>query len=344
MELYERRCRILAAVVHDYVETAEPIGSETLARRHDFGVKPATIRNELAAMSDLGYLRQPHTSAGRIPSDLGYRFYVDELMPIPRLGQCESTKAKKGYTPVESEVEEILQRTCRILSELTKYTSIATNPQVEVVTVNQVALLAVKPGILLAITVLNTGHVDHRALEYSGSISQADVVSLGNFVNARFAGTEMGGFHLRADEELPPELARLDWLYKKIVPLLRQALSAATDDHIYVDGTSHMLKQPEFAQSGRAARVMEALERRRVLFQMLGSAILGSDVMVIIGSENRFEEMRECSFIAASYSIGGKPCGSIGVVGPTRMDYRRAVAAVRFMALNLSELLTSLSG
>ncbi|HEY3297992.1 MAG TPA: heat-inducible transcriptional repressor HrcA [Armatimonadota bacterium] len=343
MELHERRRRILAAVVDDYVATAEPVGSEALARKHDFGVKSATIRNELAAMSEMGYLRQPHTSAGRVPSDLGYRYYVDELMPQPTLPLEDSYLAKQSYDPHETEVEEILQQTCRILAGLTQYISLVTPPRVDVVTISQVALLAVKPGKLLVITVFSTGHIDHRALDYSGNLSHANTVSLGNLVNARYHGADMNTFALRTDKELPSEMRLLEGLYQKITAVIKQALTSITETDLYVEGTSNMLKQPEFEQSEKASGIFETLARRRVVFQVLGSTLLGNGVTLVIGSENNFQEMQECSFVASSYSINGRPCGSVGVIGPTRMNYRQAVAAVRFMAHNLSELLSSLS-
>jgi len=343
MELGERRRRILTAVVNDYVKTAEPVGSEALAQRYDFGVKPATIRHELAAMSEMGYLRQPHTSAGRVPSDLGYRYYVDELMPDPILGPAESHYARRSYHPFESEVEHILQQTCRILSGLTRYTSLATPPRIDGATIKHVALSAVGQGKMLVVTVLNTGHVDHRVLDSRAGLAPADVVALGNLINARFQGADLNSFAVRAGEEFPSNLQRLGYLYRKITPILKQTLLSVADDEVYVEGTGHIVKQPEFADKDRMASILEALEHRTALFQILSSVLLGKDVAVIIGSENRFHEMHECSFVASQYSVGGRVCGSIGVVGPTRMDYRRAVAAVQFMASNLSELLTSLS-
>ena len=165
MELGERKCRILGAVVHDYIATAEPVGSESLAQKYNLGVKPATIRNEMAAMSELGYLRQPHTSAGRVPSDLGYRYYVDRLMPAPRLGSRETDRARHGFDNCETEVEELIQQTCRILSSLTRYTSMATPPKTDAVSVEHVMVSIVSPSKLLVVTLLNTGHVDHRFVE-----------------------------------------------------------------------------------------------------------------------------------------------------------------------------------
>ena len=338
MELGERRRKILAAVVDDYVKTAEPVGSETLMHRYNFGVKPATIRNELAAMSEMGYLRQPHTSAGRVPSDLGYRYYVDELMPTPALDPGEYRRVKHSYDPCEGEVEDILQQTCRILSSLTSYTSLVTPPQMDTISIKHVALSAVDRSKILVVTVLNTGHVDHRVVDCGVNQMPDDLAAVGNFINVRFREVGLSSFSASANEEILAEMLNLDWLYRRITAVLKQALVSAIDDDIYMDGTANMLKQPEFAHGGRIASIMGILERRRALFQLLSE-----DATVIIGAENQFDEMRECSFVTSRYSIGGEVRGSIGLIGPTRMDYRRAVAAVKFMASNLSELLTSLS-
>ena len=343
MELGDRRRKILSAVVDDYVRTAAPIGSETLVQRYDFGVKPATIRNELAAMSEMGYLRQPHTSAGRVPSDMGYRYYVDELMPSPALDPTETRSARKGVDPGESEIGDIVLQTCRVLSGMTRYTSLATPPRMDAVSVKHVALSAIGEGRILVITILNTGHIDHRIFECADQVKSSDLLAVANLVSERLRDAEMKDLAHRLRKPIPGHLRGIEHLYKKAVSLVKQALLNASDHDVYVQGTAHILRQPEFALHDRMSAILEALEHRASLYQILSSSLLGRDVAVIIGSENGFAEMRECSFVASSYSVGGRTCGSIGVVGPTRMDYRRAVAAVEFMASNLSSLLTSLS-
>lgn len=343
MELGDRRKKILAAVVNDYVKTAEPVGSQTLVRRYDFGVRPATIRHELAAMSELGYLRQPHTSAGRVPSDLGYRYYVDELMPSPSLEPLDAGLANRAVSR-EAEIEDILQESCRMLSTLTKHTSMATPPRSGTICIKHVAVSPISKHKALFVTILSTGKVEHRVLELEKPLIPADAVAFGNFLNARFEDFEVGGLTAAAGAELPPEMRKLSWLYGRAVFILRQALASSSDDEVYMEGTANLLRQPEFVQHDNMASVLNVLEHRRALYQILSSSLLGKGVTVIIGSENKFDEMRECSFVSASYSIGDRTCGSIGVVGPTRMDYRRAMAAVRFMASNLSGILTSLSG
>jgi len=342
MELGERKRRILGAIVHDYVATAEPVGSELLAFKYNLGVKPATIRNEMAAMSELGYLRQPHTSAGRVPSDLGYRYYVDRLMPAPRLGHRESDRARRGFDNCETEVEELIQQTCRILSSLTMYTSVATPPRTDTVCVQHIMISIVKPGKLLVVTVLNTGHVDHRFVDYEGSLAATDAMAMTNLANERLKGSESGDAVLQGGGPCPRELIRHKDVYGKVVQTVRQALTAAEDDDLYMDGTGNILRQPEFHQAERVTALLNALEQRKTLFQILSRALLGPDVTVIIGSENQLSDMRECSFVTARYSVGDRVLGSIGVIGPTRMDYRRAVAAVRFMASSLGEMLMHL--
>ena len=343
MELGDRRRKILSAVVDDYVRTAEPVGSETLVQRYDFGVKPATIRNELAAMSEMGYLRQPHTSSGRVPSDMGYRYYVDRLMPDPNLDPVETRRAKRSMDPRESEIEDIVQQTCRVLSGLTRYTSLATPPQMDAPSVKHVALSAIGEGRILVITILNSGHIDHRMFDYAGRVETSDLVAVGNLISERLRHAEAKDFPARLAPNIPSDMRRLDQLFRKAASLVKQALLSTTNDEVYVEGMGHILRQPEFAHHDRMAGILEALEHRRGLFQILSSSLLGANVTVIIGGENRLGEMHDCSFVASSYSVGGRTCGSIGVIGPTRMDYRRAVAAVQFMAANLSDLLTSLS-
>ncbi|MDH7481831.1 MAG: heat-inducible transcriptional repressor HrcA [Armatimonadota bacterium] len=343
MELGERRSRILEAIVNQYVRTAEPVGSETLAANYNFGIKPAMIRHELAAMSELGYLKQPHKSAGRVPSDLGYRYYVDKLMPDPKLGRAEASRARAAYNPYESEIENILLQTCRILSGLAQYTSLATKPQMGTISIRHVALSPIGRGKLLVITVLSTGHIDHRLLDWESDLNTVDLNSIGNLVNERLQGAELREFTTRIRNALPADLFRMTALYKKVVALVKQALVAATDSEVFIDGTSHILKQPEFSRTEKLTMILDALEKRKVLFQVLSTALLGKDVTVIIGEENQFCELSDCSFVTANYHIGDRVCGSIGVVGPTRMDYRRAVAAVELMASSLSQMLTQLS-
>ncbi len=335
--LDERKQKILKAVVNKHVETAEPVGSEILAVHYDFGVRSATIRNELAELSELGYLRQPHTSAGRVPSDMGYRFYVDRLMDPPTQ---DSTAANANSAAIASEIEDIISETCRMLARLTSYISLATQPTMSETTIGHVALSKVGERKLLLVVVLSDTHVEHRIIDAGVRMTAADVERIGNMTSAQYVGKTLDA----AASGVEPLVQDAHPVCAQVLGTVRLIAQTLASEHdVCVEGTNYILKHPEFKDVSRLESILGALEQRRRLYLILSRAMLGPTVTVIIGSENPYVDMRDTSFVAANYAIGGRKMGTIGVVGPTRMDYRRAISAVNAMAQNLSELLTLLS-
>jgi len=347
MYLDDRKQKILGAVVRDYVETVKPLGSEDLAARHQWGIKSATIRNEMAELAELGFLRQPHTSAGRIPSDQGYRFYVDHLMVAQALE--ESTLPAPDAENQALEMERLLRRTCALLTQATSYTSVATPPRPADTQVRQIFLTPAGEDRLLVVMLLSTGQVENRLLCPSQSnapaVSAADIVALGNALNAAFAGQALEALAGQTSEA-PPEFApALRSLYAMLTAAARQMAQAAVDeDSVYMEGASEILRQPEFRDVAKIESVLDTLQRGTLLFQTLSRALLGPDVTVVIGAENHVPAMTECSVVTASYYVGTRKRGTIGVVGPTRMNYDRAVPAVGFFSSSLSRTLTRLAG
>lgn len=340
LPLDERKRTILKLVVHDYVRTAEPVGSEMLVSRHRLSVKPATIRNEMAEMSSLGYLRQPHTSSGRVPSEQGYRFYVDQLMPQSTLPTRQQKAAQSAYHDLEADLERILVETCRVLSRLTSYASVAIQTSTDRVEIRHVSLTRVADDKLLLVVVFSDGRVEHRiVLAAAGSHPNRVSTAL----NASFSGRTVEEVCAGSEVEPPAEVAAYSALFQAAAAQVRHVARTVLEGDIYIDGANYILRQPEFRDVKKAEEVLAALDQRKGLFEILSRALLGPDTSIVIGSESPCVEMQECSFVARRYSIGGRPAGTIGVVGPTRMDYRRACAAVRFMAQNLTDLLTSLS-
>ena len=346
MYLDDRKQKILGAVVRDYVETVRPLGSEDLAARHQWGIKSATIRNEMAELADLGLLRQPHTSAGRIPSDQGYRFYVDHLMVAqsgddPALSQAEDEDQAL-------EMERLLRRACAMLTRRTSYTSVATPPRPADTQISQIFVSSVGENRLLVVLLLSTGQVENRLLcpdTDAATVSTDDLTTLGNALNAAFTGQPLETLPT-ASFPAPPEFApALRSLYDALASAARQmALAAADEDSVYLEGASEILRQPEFRDVAKIESVLETLQRGTLLFQTLSRAILGPEVTVVIGAENHVPSMTECSVVTASYYVGRRKRGTIGVVGPTRMDYDRAVPAVGFCSRALSRTLTRLAG
>ena len=353
-ELDDRKQKILQGVIWSYVETAEPVGSENLAQRYgEWGVKSATIRNALADLADLGYLRQPHTSAGRIPSDLGYRFYVDHLMTDAAPDEAEVAVTRDELEAERAEtLERILRQTCALLTQMTRYTSVATPPKPNEIVLRQIFAAPAGPDALLIVAMLSTGGSEHRILagEASKAAAQepAALTQALNAVNAALAGRTLesvppSGAEIQPPDDLTSPIARN--LFASLAQSLQQISRSISDgtDRAVVEGASEILRHPEFQDVAKLEGVLSALQTRASVFEFLSAAFPGTEATVVIGHENPVASMRECSVVTAHYYIGSRERGTLGIVGPTRMDYDRAVPAVSLMARSLSELLTGLA-
>ena len=338
-----RKQSILKAVVTDYVHTAEPVGSQMLMIRHAFGVKSATIRNELAELAELGYLRQPYTSAGRVPSDLGYRFYVDRLMEAIALSSAEAETAKDKLVQRKAEMDAILEHTCRVLSSLAHYTSLATHPTVKETIIKHISVAAVGYGKLLAVIVLDNGGVLHELLEFDAKPRKLDPLVATNFLSQALVGRSLASLSVESAAAVPEDMAEMKDLLDKILRIAGRELESKEELDIHLEGTAYIMQQPEFKDVERLEAILSILEERGAMYKLFSSIYLSPEATVIIGSENPLAQMRDCSFVGTKYRINGRVAGTIGIVGPTRMDYRRAVAAVEFMARNLEDLLFHLS-
>lgn len=344
--LDERKQKILKAVVREHVQSAEPVGSGALMLHYNLGVRAATIRNEMAELSELGYLKQPHTSAGRIPSDHGYRFFVDRLMGHAILPKREALAARETLATVANELDLAITQTCRLLAGITRCASVATPPSTQDTEVSFIGLSKVDSRKLLLVIALSDGRVEHRVHDPGEPISVADAERVSNMLASRFAGKTLDEIRsVTAQETLAQSQSAPERAYCDVLTTLRQVVEslAIPDGEVHVEGTRFILSQPEFKDISRLEGILAALEERRRLYQLLSKTMLGPDVTVIIGRENPYNDMQETSFVAARYRIGSRTAGTIGVIGPTRMDYRHAVAAVEAMAQSLSELLTLLS-
>lgn len=338
LPLDSRKQVILKAVVVDYVQTAEPVGSHILVARHEFGVKSATIRNELAELADLGYLYQPHTSAGRIPSDMGYRCYVDCLMDDVTMPHAN----REALIPRRTEVELIIEQTCKVLSQIAQYTSVATHPNVKNVFISHISVVNIGKKRTLVVLVLDNGQIIHELLEFDAKSKHIDAVRATNFLMQIFGGKTLESASSSSMVAVPADAEDMRDLLGKVIQFVKRVLDSVEDINVSLEGASYIMQQPEFRDAERLEAILSVLEERSALYKLLSSVFLGPDVSIVIGSENPMDEMQDCSFVGAKYKINGRIAGTIGVVGPTRMDYRRAVGAVEFMANNLSEILTDL--
>ncbi|MEU0313450.1 heat-inducible transcriptional repressor HrcA [Nocardioides sp. NPDC006273] len=341
----ERRLSVLRAIVEDYVKTEEPVGSKALVERHGLGVSPATVRNDMAALEEEGYITAPHTSAGRVPTDKGYRLFVDRLTTVKPMTAAEK-RAIAGFLEGAVDLDDVVSRSTRLLSQLTRQVAVVQYPTLSRSTVRHVELVALAPTRLLLVLILSTGRVEQRLLEVTEEVSEETLASLRTQINTAVAGVVIAeaGEALRsiarpADQPADQPAAAHDTLAAAVAETLIEAMNDhRSDERISIGGTSNLAR---FGDSFDTAvrPLLEALEEHVVLLKLMGEATAGGLVTVRIGAEGPYQELSQTSVVATGYGPGDEALATLGVVGPTRMDYPGSMAAVRAVARYLSRIL-----
>lgn len=331
-----RKRQILQAVVEDYIATAEPVGSRTLARKWGLGVSPATIRNEMADLEDAGYLDQPHTSAGRIPSDKGYRYYVDQLLE-PEPPRPEEIKRIEADLGARREMMHLAQAAARLMAELSPYAALAVVPGLSPSRLRRIHLLPVDESHLLLVLVAEPGIVETRLLELGNPAGQGERERWMEALNQELAGLTATEFDATALATIRGELGTN--LYVQVMDALHEVLSDAGEERLLMEGVANLLRQPEFQDSQRLMTLLQSLTGGSEVVEELRGKSRQPGVTVSIGRENATEAMRCCALVTAAYQAGGEVVGMVGVVGPTRMEYRRVLSLVNEVASELSRAL-----
>jgi len=336
LDLDARKQEILKAVIHAYVHEAEPVGSERVAQRLRARVSPATVRNEMAALEELGYLSHPHTSAGRVPTDRGYRVYVDTLLDEEELSPSERSRLRRFLTAGE-EGTDVAEEVARALAAVTEYASVVSAPAPARQRFTHLHFIPLSTTQVMAVIVTDAGVIQGRALTVPEPLEPEALDRLSRMVSQRLQGYALSDI---TEELLARMVHEAAWQQRILLELLRwlHRRAPAVADRIYLEGAANILKQPEFQDARTARPVLSALEREEVLTDLLQSA-LGRDVWVTIGSEHRYEDLRGTSVVAAPYRLGGRTVGALGIVGPTRMRYARVISLVRYLAGSLTEIL-----
>jgi heat-inducible transcriptional repressor len=341
-ELTGRKAEILRALVHYYIRTGEPVGSEALAAMASLGVSSATIRNELAALEEMGFLTQPHTSAGRAPTDLAYRYYVDLLPSRPRLRDAERKAIVHFFDEALADVDDILRGTTVLLSRLTRYASLALAPSPKEISIARAELVALGTATLILV-VFDTGHVEKRMVEAPEGITDEEVESVSRWMTEAFRGKTLAGAREAASTGAGEVTARERALFERATEALGSIEVGALAEHVVLGGVANIASEEGFQHRATLRQVYEALERESAMLRLLREAAGAPPVSVTIGRENPMPEMWEASVVAAPYGAGGGALGTIGVVGPTRMDYASAISAVRAVADRLSAAVEALA-
>jgi heat-inducible transcriptional repressor len=332
----ERRLAVLRAIVEDYVATQEPVGSKALVERHGLGVSPATVRNDMAALEEEGLIAQPHTSAGRIPTDKGYRLFVDRLTTIKPMSAAER-RAIAMILDGAVDLDDVVQRSVRLLAQLTHQVAIVQYPTLSRATVRHVELVALTRTRLLVVLILSSGQVEQRLVDLDREIDDEGLSAL----RSHLAGAAVGRIIVDASSELsalvaPPEDRGVQ---DAVVDVLVEAMSGhRSSERVAVGGAANLARFGDsFELSVRP--LLEALEEHVVLLKLLGEAQTGGTVTVRIGHEGPYQEFASTSVVSTGYGPGDEAAGNLGVVGPTRMDYPGTMAAVRAVARYVSRIL-----
>jgi heat-inducible transcriptional repressor len=335
--LDERKATILRAVVTEYIETAQPVGSGHVAKSTDVNVSSATVRNDMAALEAEGYLAQPHTSAGRIPTEKGYRFFVDQLGGPGRLGTTETQQVRAFFARAHGELEQMLADTSRLLSGLTRYAAVVVGPPHEVATVKSVQLVQLTPRVVLAVLVLSNGAIEKHTLELDTDTDELVVNAAGVKLASLVVGRTLAEAGSTTIEPTGggAEADGVTRVLKSAVAALRG--EHRHDDQVYIGGTSEMAAA--FDAVGTVSEILRILEQQLVVVSLLED-VLDRGLSVAIGTETGNEALADCSLVVAPYVVDGEAAGTIGVLGPTRMHYDQALSAVAVVANRLGRRLS----
>jgi len=338
MKLDERKQKIMLAIVQDYISTAEPVGSRTIARKYNLGVSAATIRNEMADLEENGFLEQPHASAGRIPSDLGYRYYVDYLMKKEELSPQDMEYAAKKLHQKVLEIEAVVRTTGDTLSEISNYVSVIVSPQLSNLFLRQVHLVPLGGGSVLLVAVLSGGIVQHRIFEVPPGLTPDDLQLISHVLSEELNGVNLETVRRTILASMKDRLSKYRRMLDNILELLETITQKRHQPVLYLGGTLNIFNQPEFHDVTRVQQLLKTLTETEALGELLEESIR-QGLTVKIGEENNLNGLKTCSFISTGYRFKGEAVGSIGLLGPTRMDYSRGVSLVEFMAEQVSQAL-----
>ncbi len=343
-DLESRRNKILELVVDSYVSTATPVGSFAVSKKIKDRLSPATIRNIMADLEDLGYITHPHTSAGRVPTDKGYRYYVDSIMEQKQLTHDEKEFVDGVLKQETDELEDLIKRVARLISTLTFQTSIVSFPRARKRTFKRIELIPATRTKIYVLLFTAQGLVKHSIFEIQEAVEEPELSRISRFLNEELEGLQLNEI---ADHLLRKVLGESDsfhHLFKEATGLLNMShILDETDEKILLDGAHHIMEQPEFRDAYKVKALLKAFEDEEEILHIMDGDLNEDNVRIHIGSENPYEDIKECSIVISNYKIGNQNFGSIGVIGPTRMDYSRAVPSVEYVSDAFSRLLTKLS-
>ena len=343
-KLTERQREILGIVVREYVATAKPVGSDMVCQLCSLGISPATIRNEFAELTEMGYLLQPHTSAGRTPTARGYRYFVEKLMEESDLPLSEQLLIRHQFHQIALDLDQWMKLAAAVLAQVAQSAALIAAPQAQEARLRHVELVSISDFTGLMILVLQDSSVHQQMMLFSRHVAQEELSRICNKLNPELANLDTEAARAKAQIEPSTQQDKLESeVVQRILELMHDHETKRTRE-IYRDGLVHILREPEFVEVERARQIVQVLEQNSALEAIFSEAQLANGVQVIIGSEGKWDEIRECSMILSGYGLPGEAKGVLGILGPMRMAYGRTIPAVRYIAAVMSDLLYRLYG
>ncbi|HBY21534.1 MAG TPA: heat-inducible transcription repressor HrcA [Clostridiales bacterium] len=339
MTLGERKIRILMAIIDDYIKNAEPVGSSTIVKKYDMGVSPATIRNEMADLEGLGLLMQPHTSAGRIPSEKAYRLYVNELMKQKQVGNAPIADIGGVLRTKLDDPDELIREIARIVSKNTHYAAIVTKSQIRKSTIRYIQLINIDENSVLLVLVINKDIVKNHIFKANASIAQEELDIISKILNKNFTNHSIQEINIELIKKVGAELGEYKNILAPILEVIAGTIKAIDKPDCSVSGMNNILDFPEFSNLDKARDMMKFLDESEGIFKILNQYPNDSGkIRVRIGSESGFSQIDQCSIVSGSYNINDSMYGTIAVIGPIRMDYLNAVALLENLIRQVNRL------
>ncbi|MBB5324767.1 heat-inducible transcriptional repressor [Anoxybacillus tepidamans] len=337
--LTDRQLLILQVIIDDFIRYGQPVGSRTLSKKEKITFSSATIRNEMADLEELGYIEKTHISSGRVPSEKGYRYYVDHLLSPQRLTQEDMRKIKSIFAERIYELEKLVQKSAQILSDLTSYTSIVLGPAVKDNKMKRIQIIPLNKETAVAIIVTDTGHVENRVITIPASVNASDLEKMVNILNERLIGVPLIELKDKIYKEVADVLRTHIYNYDSMLKTISETLDVPQEEKMFFAGKTNMLSQPEFSDIQKVRSLMTIIEQEKDFYRLLRKNSK-KGIQVTIGRENQLSGMENCSLITATYSVGEEQLGTIAILGPTRMEYSRVITILNRVASDLSTALT----
>ena len=339
MQLDDRKTKILYAIIKTYLETGEPVGSRTISKYADLNLSSATIRNEMSDLEEMGYIVQPHTSAGRIPSDKGYRFYVDQMMEYK---EREVTEMKELMIQKQDKMEQILKQVVKVLANNTNYATMITAPQYHRTKLKFIQLSVISESQMLAVVVTEGNVVKNKMLHMEHRLDNETVLKLNILLNTSLNGLTMEQINLGTIAKLKEQAGIHSEVVNSVLDAVAEAIRMDDEDlEIYTSGATNIFKYPELSDNERARELISAFEEKKQLVNLVAETMNSEEntgIQVYIGNESPMQNMKDCSVVTAAYALGDGMKGTIGIIGPKRMDYDRVVSALKTLTTQLDSI------